>query len=71
MSEYARENGYAVLTHDSHYLEPRLNEGIEVLYAPENELGPGELADLVDRLTGYVPDQRDLPDVTFVTDANV
>lgn len=71
VSDHARENDYAVLTHDSHYLESRLNDGIAVLYAPDNELGPGEIAALVDRLASAVPEQRDLPAVTYLSDANL
>ena len=70
VSNYAGENGYAVLTHDSHYLEAQLNEAIAVLYAPDNELGPDEVATFVDRLASVVPEQRDLPRVTYRGDAN-
>lgn len=65
--EHARENGRLVLTHDSHYLDPERRGEVGVLYAPDNELGPGELADRIDQLKRYVPDQADLPGVTYLT----
>jgi hypothetical protein len=69
--DHARNNGYAVLTHDDHYLRPPLNEGITVLYAPNNELGPGEVGALIDKLASVVPKQSDLPAVTYLSDVNL
>lgn len=65
--EYAVDGAYLVLTHDSDFLDPDRLDDAGVLYVPDAEVGPGTVADRVDRLAEHVPSQDDLPDRIFLT----
>lgn len=68
IAEHARQNGYLVLTNDTDVLRPERRQGLSVLYCPENAMRAHEVARLVDTLAETIPEQSDLPTVTYVTD---
>lgn len=69
IAEHAREHDLLVLTNDAHFLRPHRWLGLRVLYVPENSMRAHEIATLVDELSTVVPRQKNLPEVTWITDA--
>jgi uncharacterized protein with PIN domain len=61
---HASETSRVVLTHDDDFLRPEYTREISVLYYTDDTLGANELADRVETVTEYVPDQDDLPPIT-------
>ncbi|WP_157972566.1 DUF5615 family PIN-like protein [Saliphagus sp. LR7] len=68
VAAHAREHGYVVLTNDTDFLRPERRQGLTVLYCPENAMRAHEVASLIGELETVVPEQDDLPAVTWVTD---
>lgn len=64
--EYARDRDSVVLTHDPDFLDADVASKVPVLYYSDDTLGPSTIADRIDQLVAYVPDQRDLPPVTNI-----
>lgn len=65
---HARENDYVVLTNDTDFLRPEGRQGCKVLYCPDNTKRASEIVALIDDLSSIIPEQADLPTVTWVTD---
>lgn len=68
IAAHAREHGYVVLTNDTDFLRPERREGVKVLYCPDNAMRADEIVALVGDLETMIPNQADLPAVTWVTD---
>ena len=66
LSEYAGSNGYCILTHDDDFLVPEHRRETRVLYYSSDTMTSYDIADRVDRVSRYVPDQSDLPSVTNI-----
>ncbi|MUW13855.1 hypothetical protein GJ633_03630 [Halorubrum sp. CBA1125] len=64
----AREQGYTVLTHDSDFLDPEKRGSIPVVYYGDDTMDTYEIADRVDELITWIPDPRDLPPVTNLSE---
>ncbi|MFB6233206.1 MAG: DUF5615 family PIN-like protein [Haloarculaceae archaeon] len=67
VAEYARENSYAILTNDTDFLRSGPSQ-TTVLYCPEHAMRAGKIARLIDKLAEMIPDQADLPAITWVTE---
>ncbi len=68
IADYARANGYAVVTHDDDFLRPTHASGLAILYYADDTIDPDTLAHRIERLSTLVPDQTDLPPVTNLGD---
>ncbi|MDY7081684.1 MAG: DUF5615 family PIN-like protein [Halobacteria archaeon] len=66
LAEYARENGYIILTNDTDFLDDSMFPDTKVLYYSDNTCSAYELAQMVDERASYVPDQDNLQRVTFL-----
>jgi hypothetical protein len=66
IADYAAENGCVVLTRDDDFLLPEYRGDITVLYYSDDVADASEIADRVDRVSQYVPDPADLPQVTNI-----
>lgn len=68
IAEHARRHDRLVLTNDTDFLGPRRQHGISVLYCPENTMPAHEIAARVDEVGRMIPDQTDLPKITWLTE---
>lgn len=68
IAEYARSNGYAILTHDDDFLDDQRFPTVEVLYYPDDSIDPTRLARRVTTLGELVDTNDDLARVTFLGD---
>jgi hypothetical protein len=59
--DYARENGYVILTNDDDFLGDRF-PGVKVLFYPDNDASAHEVAARVLEVQEYYPTPADLPD---------
>ena len=66
--EHALENDYLVLTNDTDFLRPGRRQDVSVLYCPANAMRAHEIVALIGELETIIPDQTDLPAVTWITD---
>lgn len=64
IAEYATERDCVVLTHDDDFLRPEYTNSVSVLYYSDDTMSTYEIADRVDEVSKYVPDQGDLPPIT-------
>lgn len=60
---FARRNGYIVLSHDADFLDPETTTGVTVLSYGDDTMDTTEIAERVDDLAEWVPDEADLPRV--------
>lgn len=68
IAEHPRQNDYLMLTNDTDFLRPERQQGLAVLYCPENAMRAHKIAQLIDALAEVIPEQSDLPTVTYITD---
>lgn len=66
ITEYARENGLAVVTYDDDFLYPENNRGISVFYVSDKRTPPKRIVTGIDRLTEWGVTQDDLAGVTRI-----
>lgn len=64
----AREHDYVVLTNDTDFLRPERRRGFKVLYCPQNSVRAHEIVEIIVELVSIIPDQDNLPPVTWVTE---
>lgn len=62
----ARQNDFLVRTNGTDFLRPERRRGIAIPYCPENTLQAHEIAARVDEVGATIPDQADLPAVTWL-----
>ncbi len=65
---YAREHGYAILTHDDDFLDARQTTDVKVLYYSDDTLSTTELANQVTELGEVVDANDDLARITALGD---
>ena len=67
----ARQEGRLLLTNDTDFLDADRRHDVSVLYCPDNAMRAHDIARLIGELESTIPDQRDLPGVTWITDAEL
>ena len=61
IADYARENGYVILTNDDDFLGKRF-PGVKILDYPDNDASAHQVAARVLEVQEYYPTQGDLPE---------
>lgn len=68
---FARRTDRVLITGDTGFLIPDHREDATVLFCQEDDLEPGEVGELVERLDTYIDDQSDLPPVYHLRRADL
>lgn len=66
VAAFAREKDAALLTNDRGFLDDEVYPDLSVLLYSDNRAQAYELAGMIDELTEYVPNQDNLPRVTYL-----
>lgn len=64
---FAREESYAIVTHDDDFLHEPNSTTVQILYYGDDTIDSSEIATRVDEVSKLVPDQTDLPAITSLT----
>lgn len=67
IARHVRQNDMGLLTNDADFLRAERREGVRLLYVPDSAMPAHRIATLVDELAAMIPDQADLPEVTWIT----
>lgn len=68
IAQVARKGEYAILTNDRGFLDPERYPDITVICYTDNRATAYELAAMIEELTEYYPNHRDLPRVIFLSE---
>jgi predicted nuclease of predicted toxin-antitoxin system len=68
IAEYARDEGYVVLTNDRDFLDPERNRELTVLLVAPEGMRPNRIAEQVDTLAELAQNPSDLGRVTWISE---